>query len=167
MKRYKVLFADLDGTLIRTRSGKTFPEGIWDVDFKMDVLAAIKSLQPEYVIIVTNQGGVEKGFMSEDKLETKLRYVEEAINEYTHITCGYSYCTSNDPSNPRRKPNVGMLEEWRPTIIHSFDKSEMLMIGDASGKEGQFSDSDKKTAETFGIDYMDVEDFVSESGNYE
>ena len=38
-------------------------------------------------------------------------------------------------------------------------KDEMLMIGDASGKEGQFSDSDKKTAENFGIDYLDVEDF--------
>ena len=34
------------------------------------------------------------------------------------------------------------------------------MIGNASGKEGQFSDSDKKTAENFGIDYMDVDDFV-------
>ena len=34
------------------------------------------------------------------------------------------------------------------------------MIGDASGKEGQFSDSDKKTAENFGIDYLDMEDFV-------
>ena len=27
-------------------------------------------------------------------------------------------------------------------------------------KEGQFSDSDKKTAENFCIDYMDVNDFV-------
>ena len=35
------------------------------------------------------------------------------------------------------------------------------MIGDASGKEGQFSDSDKKTAENFGIDYVDVDDFVN------
>lgn len=35
-----------------------------------------------------------------------------------------------------------------------------LMIGDASGKEGQFSDSDKKTAENFGCEYMDVDDFV-------
>ena len=37
------------------------------------------------------------------------------------------------------------------------------MIGDASGKEGQFSDSDKRSAENFGIDYMDVEDFIEES----
>ena len=41
-----------------------------------------------------------------------------------------------------------------------FIKSRSLMIGDASGKEGQFSDTDKKTAENFGIDYMDVDDFV-------
>ena len=32
---------------------------------------------------------------------------------------------------------------------------------DASGKNRQFSDSDRKTAENFGIDYMDVEDFVN------
>lgn len=36
----------------------------------------------------------------------------------------------------------------------------IMMIGDASGKEGQFSDSDKKTAENFGCEYMDVDDFV-------
>ena len=34
------------------------------------------------------------------------------------------------------------------------------MIGDASGKEGQFSDSDKKCAENAGYDYMDVNDFI-------
>ena len=37
----------------------------------------------------------------------------------------------------------------------------MVMIGDASGKEGNFSDSDKKTAENFGIDYIDIDDFLS------
>lgn len=33
------------------------------------------------------------------------------------------------------------------------------MVGDASGLEGQFSDSDKKFAENAGIDYMDVNEF--------
>ena len=42
-----------------------------------------------------------------------------------------------------------------------YIKPKSLMIGDASGKEGQFSDSDKKTAKNFGIDYMDVNDFVN------
>ena len=41
-----------------------------------------------------------------------------------------------------------------------YIKSKSLMIGDASGKPGQFSDSDKKCAENFGIDYLDVKDFL-------
>lgn len=39
-------------------------------------------------------------------------------------------------------------------------KDECIMIGDASGKSGDFSDSDKKCAENFGIDYIDVRDFL-------
>ena len=57
-----------------------------------------------------------------------------------------------------------MLEELLDDYVgHYFDfnKQVMLMIGDASGKKWQFSDSDKKTAENFGIDYMDVEDFIN------
>lgn len=41
----------------------------------------------------------------------------------------------------------------------------IMMIGDASGKEGQFSDSDKKTAGNFGCEYMDVDDFVYKYNN--
>ena len=42
-------------------------------------------------------------------------------------------------------------------IENKIEKDKMLMIGDESGKEGQFSDRDKKTAENYCIDYMDVE----------
>lgn len=41
------------------------------------------------------------------------------------------------------------------------DLDDTFMIGDASGLEGQFSDSDKRTAENFGIDYLDVNEFVN------
>ena len=44
---------------------------------------------------------------------------------------------------------------------HITYDEDCLMIGDASGKEGQFSDTDKKTADNFGIDYMDVDDFIN------
>lgn len=33
----KIIFIDMDGTLIDTASGKTFPEGIWDMKLKMEV----------------------------------------------------------------------------------------------------------------------------------
>ena len=82
----------------------------------------------------------------------------------TLIECYAMYCLTNDKSNPYRKPNTGMLETLLELNVgDDFDsiKPTSLMIGDASGKEGQFSDSDKKTAENFGIDYIDVEDFVN------
>lgn len=74
------------------------------------------------------------------------------------------YCDTNDKSDPYRKPNTKMLETLLKDYVgDDFDyiKQKSLMIGDASGKEGQFSDSDKKTAENFYIDYMDVDDFVN------
>jgi histidinol phosphatase-like enzyme len=56
----KVLFADLDGTIIETLTGAPFPKGIWDMKFKWDVLKKIKGGGFECLIIITNQGGIEK-----------------------------------------------------------------------------------------------------------
>lgn len=166
MKNYKVLFCDLDGTLIETINGETFSKGIWDMKLKFDVLDAIKKLAPNCVFIVTNQGGIEKGFVDSEHFETKISFINNCIVEY----CGVDkvdglICASNSKSNRFRKPNPGMLETFYSDCRNAYNESwfikeNMLMIGDASGLEGQFSDSDKKTAENFGIDYMDVNEFV-------
>ena len=164
MKKYNVIFSDLDGTLISTISGETFSKGIWDMKFKFDVLDKIKEIKPEYLLIVTNQGGIESGFVNAYNFRAKLEYITRAISEYCDCKCYGTYCSSNDKLNPHCKPNTGMLEDLlKNTVGYNFNyiKSVSLMIGDASGKEGQFSDSDKKTAENFGIDYMDVDDFVN------
>ena len=58
MKKYDIIFCDLDGTLIETISGETFPKGIWDMKLRFDVLDVIKKLNPEYILIVSNQGGI-------------------------------------------------------------------------------------------------------------
>ena len=164
LKNKKVIFCDLDGTLIETISGETFPKGIWDMRIKLDVLDAIKKLNPEYVLIVSNQGGIESGFVDAKKFSTKLFYIVESIGEYCGCECYAMYCDTNNKSDPYRKPNTKMLETLLEDYVgddFDFIKQKSLMIGDASGKEGQFSDSDKKTAENFGIDYMDVNDFVN------
>ena len=41
MKKYKLIFCDLDDTLIQTLSGETFPRGVYDMKIKFDVLDAI------------------------------------------------------------------------------------------------------------------------------
>ena len=163
LKNKKVIFCDLDGTLIETISGDTFPKGIWDMKLRFDVLDSIKKLNPEYVLIVSNQGGIESGFVDTHDFNSKCEYITRAIREYCGCECYAMYCDSNNKSDPYRKPNTKMLETLLEDYVgddFDFIKQKSLMIGDASGKEGQFSDSDKKTAENFGIDYMDVDDFV-------
>ena len=159
-----ILFCDLDGTLINTISGKTFPKGIWDMKIRFDVLDVIKALHPKYVFIVSNQGGIEKGYVDVRNFTVKVEYIIRAISEYCDCECYAKCCDINDKSYPYRKPNTGMLQYLLKRYIGDdceCVKQKSLMIGDASGKKGQFSDSDKKTAENFGIDYMDVEDFVN------
>jgi len=161
MKDYKVLFADLDGTLIETVSGETFPKGIWDMRLRFDVLDRIKELGFEHIYIVTNQGGIKMGFVNEYDFIKKIQYVQFAIKEYLNTPhVWYDYCPYNDKSCPDRKPNTGMLKKALKII--NMKKEDCIMIGDASGKPNQFSSSDKDTAVNFDIDYIDVEDFVKD-----
>ena len=164
MKQYEVIFADLDDTLINTISGETFPKGIWDMKLNFDALDAIKKINPKYILIVSNQGGIESGFVDKHNFRAKSEYIARAISEYCNCECYAMYCETNTKTDLYRKPNTGMLENLLESYVgDDFDyiKQKSLMIGDASGKEGQFSDSDKKTAENFGIDYMDIKDFIA------
>lgn len=139
MKKHKVLFADLDGTLIDTISGDTFPKGIWDMRIRFDILDAIKELKPQCMLIVTNQGGIEKGFANRRNFEFKMEYITRSIKEYVGCYTEYSYCESNENTNHYRKPNIGMLESMlRKCQLRLFrpdnlTKDDCLMIGDASG----------------------------------
>lgn len=74
LKNKNILFCALDGTLIETISGERFPKGIWDMKLKLDVLDAIKKLKPEFVLIASNQSGIESGSADAQKFETKLLF---------------------------------------------------------------------------------------------
>ena len=162
----KVLFIDLDGTLIKTVSGKTFPEDITDFRVQLPVLDKIVRKFPNlgYFFIVTNQGGLKSDFAKYD-FRAKLYAIEDICCEYLNnrfansVGSDAQYCPSMDKTDLYRKPNTAMLE----SLFTQWDvksKDECIMIGDASGKPGDFSDSDKKCAENFGIDYIDIRDFL-------
>ena len=146
MKQYDILFSDFDGTLIETISGELFPKGIWDMKLRFDVLDAIKKLHPQYVFIVTNQGGIDEGCVNQIHFNHKLDYICSSIKEYCNCHCDAVYCATNDKLHNTQ---------------HLNDNYSILMVGDASGKGVLFSHIDKKTAENYGIDYMDVDDFVN------
>lgn len=78
----KVIFIDMDGTLIDTVSGKTFPEGVWDMKLKMEVFAQLKKLHPQAVLIVSNQGGIELGHVHPAMFQPKFIYVIACLQSY-------------------------------------------------------------------------------------
>lgn len=162
----RIVFIDLDGTLIETRSGETHPIGVFDMQFRLEVLHQLRDMQPNAIFIVTNQGGIEKGYTDPYFFQNKLKYVLSSIQELVgrHICVAARFCPSNDPQDALRKPNPGMLEamfsEFNNMASRQFTREECIMIGDASGKEGDFSDSDYQCAVNFGCDYMDVEEFI-------
>lgn len=164
-KQYKYLFSDLDGTLIETLSGETFPKDENDWKLKTDVIEAIKKLNPEKLYIISNQGGIEKGYFSEESFENKMINIINSLRKCLPNVknIDYEYCTTNDKNSAYRKPNAGMIYFIQQR--YGISLTEAMMIGDASGKEGQFSDSDRKCAENAGIAYMDVEDFVNKYNN--
>lgn len=168
-----ILFADLDGTLIKTITGKTFPEDVTDFRLRKDVLDAIIRLMPNlrHVEIVTNQGGVPQ-YYTKEEVRAKLCAIRDYLYIYLNkdtpdanrcISVAYQACFSLDKEDPMHKPNTGMLQHL--LLYRGESKESMLMIGDASGihtdTRNDFADTDLQCAVNFGIDYLDVEDFVS------
>lgn len=109
-----------------------------------------------------------------------VNYNPEPVSSSPKLYCDYYIDDRNigtpltDKDNINRKPNTGMIDQYMDYIKFINDNVDeenkiiydtIMMIGDASGKEGQFSDSDKKTAENFGCEYMDVDDFVYKYNN--
>ena len=161
LNKKKVLFIDLDDTLIKTVSGETFPKDVTDFQIKKEVVDKIRSMQGlQRVAIVSNQGGIPE-FVTEEDFKAKLKAIEFFIFVYCNVAVSSHYCADKDKTNPRRKPNTGMFDEVMESLPRSLTKKEnMLMVGDASGNVGDYSDSDKMAAENFGIDYLDVEEFL-------
>lgn len=153
----RIVFVDLDGTLTRTVTGETFPKGVWDMAFDFEVMDRIGRMRPTAVFIVSNQGGIEAGHVNHRLFEQKFMYVIASLQDICgqHVFVAGRYCPTNKADDQMRKPNTGMLsamlEEFQKLTQHTFTKDDCVMIGDM--------ETDRQTAENFGIDYMDVADF--------
>lgn len=140
----KALIFDLDGTLITTKSGKTFPENKddWQILFDTCIGRIHQYVAKGYVLIIaTNQGGVEANFVTVEELDEKFQDILTALQKpgtkenYIHIY----RCESM--SGFFRKPAPGMA--YLAAIDHEVDLSESIMVGDM--------ETDKEFANRAGI----------------
>ena len=139
---------DLDWTIIRTRSGKKFPQGPDDWEFLNDkVVPKLKELHDAgtKVVFFTNQSGIEKGHTDFKTVAKKIGNIIDAAGIPIQVFASSGY-------DHYRKPSTEM---WK------------YMVGDAAGRpknwkpntSKDFSCGDKKFALNIGIQFYTPEEF--------
>lgn len=159
MKQYKIIFCDLDGTLIETISGEVYPKGVWDMKIKFDVIDKIEQLKPLALFILTNQEIIGEGYINNKRnFEYKMEYLIRSIREYTGLLVEYNYCCSNDRNCRYRKPNTGMYDNFMKKVREKWFAHENINISEdvlvIGGAE------DRKMSENIGCDYIHVEELL-------
>ncbi|BFZ16485.1 hypothetical protein BsWGS_19524 [Bradybaena similaris] len=161
----KVAGFDIDFTIIKTASGKTFATGPSDWEFWDDkVPTKLKELNDDgyRVVFFTNQGGIEKKKVTVKGFQSKA----EAIIRDLGIPVMVFASTG---TNMYRKPYTGMWDYFSENCNKGVkvDKSLSLYVGDAagraknwaSGKPKDFSCSDRMFAANVGVKFYTPEEF--------
>ena len=167
MQLTKILCLDIDGTVRRSKSGKTFIEGPDDIEIIPGMKERIWKYKNEgwAVIGISNQAGVAHGFRTFDQvLDEMVRTMKLTSNEddedpFTTIhLCPMDEKGSVPPYNARslcRKPGTGLLAQAEYNLstkkmIADWDNS--LFVGDRP--------EDQECAKRAGIPFMWAHDFV-------
>ncbi len=161
----KIAAFDLDGTLINTKSGRTFPIDVndWKL-FNINVKPVLKQLvEKNYsIIIITNQLGVSKNKITVDELQQKIDTISKEINIDM-----MAILATND--NKYRKPRIGSWEHIESLMsFNEWLPNESFYCGDAAGRPGDFNNTDYKFALNCGIKFITPDDlFQSNQFNFQ
>lgn len=155
MKKYDVVFVLLDEVLITTLSGRQWPSGIWDFRINWALWNSLKIFNPEMIVILSNQGGITKGFLKDSSFYSKISFISHALSDFTGIKrIPFRYSIRG---NWKMELNIDNETDLIDSILEQYtkfsDKSKMIMIG----RDLEF---DKKYAESKNIEFLDKSEFV-------
>uniref|UniRef100_A0A1I7VDI6 Bifunctional polynucleotide phosphatase/kinase n=1 Tax=Loa loa TaxID=7209 RepID=A0A1I7VDI6_LOALO len=155
---------DFDGTVIITKSGKTFPENEDDWQFFCESVphALTDIVGKDFkVVIFTNQRGIQKGSQDRDAFCRKMEKVCQEINIPVQVFVSLG-------TLQYRKPYIGM---WNYFESHgnggiSVNRQSSFYVGDAAGriqtnirKKKDHSAADRLFALNFGIKFFTPEQY--------
>ncbi len=134
----KCVLLDRDKTVLMPR-GERYIHRVGDFRIPEPYPGALLKLQSAgyLLFVVTNQGRIAKGFMSEVEVKNVHSDMEERFGKHGVRFSGFYYCPHNPdgtvaPYNIRcecRKPKTGMIEKIMSE--HGVDPGNSWMIGDS------------------------------------
>ena len=148
---------DLDGTLIKTKSGKKFPKNSEDCMYLFEnVIKKLYELMKNgyKIVIFTNQKGISMNKVNKLDIINKIERMFPFADYF--ISC-------ND--DIYRKPMIGMYEKF---IALNGEINDMFYVGDAAGRENDHSSADINFAFNARIKFMtENEFFLNKNDKYE
>ena len=129
ISRYECIFLDRDGTI---NLDPGYISSIRDLKFYDYTFKALKLLKPltKSFIIITNQSGVSRGIIKEEKLIEINSFIHSKFLQKKLNLLDIYFCTDL-PGNGStfRKPETGMF--LQASSEHNIDLTKCIMIGDS------------------------------------
>lgn len=151
---YDLIIFDVDGTLVRTKSGAEFRKTAddWElIEGRADVLRQLKAAGKK-IVLASNQGGIGMGYFPMFEMADQLRKLRDEIRADGLYYCPFHpdallaefRCSSFD-----RKPMPGML--LNAMYDQQAPAPQTLMIGDRQ--------EDAMAARNAGVRFCHADDF--------
>jgi D-glycero-D-manno-heptose 1,7-bisphosphate phosphatase len=122
------VFLDRDGTINREVHYLREPEQLELLPGAAQAIDRLNQLGLK-VVVVTNQSGVARGFLTEEELGRIHQRLQEMLAQHSAHLDGIYYCTEMpDSGSACRKPDVGMIEQAAEEL--DIDVRHSYVVGD-------------------------------------
>ncbi|GAA5890202.1 hypothetical protein JCM5296_002848 [Sporobolomyces johnsonii] len=150
----KIAAFDIDGTIIKPKSGASFPKDADDWKFLWpEVVSKIREASHSgyAVVLVSNQAGNDA---QQRKFRDKLPNVCRKIGVPLHAFAAYDY-------DIHRKPGTGMWDAYIERFNEGIevDYTQSYYVGDAAGRPEDHNDTDRKMAINCGLPFLTPEQY--------
>lgn len=151
----KIAAFDLDGTIISTKSGETYPVDENDWVFKSPtVKAKIQDNHKQGIknVIMSNQNGIGLGYQDKGQWMAKVEQITAELDVPMYVIAATG-------SNQYRKPDTGMWDFFACTLnqFKIIKKATSVYVGDAAGRPHDHSGDDRLFAKNVGVKFFTPE----------